>query len=298
MKTSEIALELNKNKLYTKKDGSEITDFQIHGRTRTYTHLFERRGSTVFLAKSPSKSKTSRPPKWHRDEVILALDLYHRIEAKEMDSKNPKVIEVSEILNRLPIHKNRFENNKFRNPNGVSMKLNNFKAIDPNYNGKGMDRYSNLDKEVFFEFQNDLQSLKRIAIKIKHAVSNDEITTKLYQVGEEEDDERFVKEGRVIYKLHKVRERDSKINKEKKNDYLKKHGKLDCAVCKFDFYEKYGELGKGFIECHHKVPLSEIDGETKTQKKDLALVCANCHRMLHRKVGTMSIDELKKALKN
>lgn len=61
-----------------------------------------------------------KPPKWHRDEIILALDLYHNIESREMDSKNPKVIAVSEILNKLPIHKERIDSTKFRNPNGVS----------------------------------------------------------------------------------------------------------------------------------------------------------------------------------
>ena len=51
-----------------------------------------------------------RPPRWHRDEIILALDLYRTIEPREMDNKNPKVIELSELLNRLPIHKERMEN--------------------------------------------------------------------------------------------------------------------------------------------------------------------------------------------
>ena len=58
-----------------------------------------------------------RPPRWHRDEIILALDLYRTIEPKEMDNKNPKVIELSELLNKLPIHKERMVNQKFRNPN-------------------------------------------------------------------------------------------------------------------------------------------------------------------------------------
>ena len=39
----------------------------------------------------------------------------------------------------------------------------------------------------------------------------------------------------MIYKLHKLRERDSKINKKKKDIYLKQNGKLDCEVCGFDF---------------------------------------------------------------
>ena len=120
----------------------------------------------------------------------------------------------------------------------------------------------------------------------------------MYQIGNyEEDDEPEVKEGKVIYKLHKYRERNSKLNKKKKDGYLKTHGKLECEVCGFDFFKMYGELGEGFIECHHKKPLSEIEAETITKMNDLALVCANCHRMLHRKLDTLSISELKKLIK-
>lgn len=51
MTTSEIADALNKNKWYTKRDGSPINPFQIHGRTRNYHQLFDREGSTVILRK-------------------------------------------------------------------------------------------------------------------------------------------------------------------------------------------------------------------------------------------------------
>ena len=47
MTTQEIANELNQRKLYTKRDGSDITAFQIHGRTKNYPHLFTRDGSKV-----------------------------------------------------------------------------------------------------------------------------------------------------------------------------------------------------------------------------------------------------------
>ncbi len=244
------------------------------------------------------KRKYMKPPKWHRDEIILALDLYHSIEPNEMDHKNDKVIELSEILNKLPIHKDRIDNQKFRNPNGVALKLSNFKAIDPDFEGKGMDRYSKLDKEVFFEFKGNEAELKLIATQIKKTVANEEITEKLYRIQDEEDDEILpVKEGKVIYKLHKLRERDSKINKKKKESYYRKNQKLDCEVCGFDFYKVYGDLGKGFIEVHHRIPLSKINGETKTNLNDLALVCSNCHKMLHKKIDIMSIDELKKIIK-
>ena len=238
-----------------------------------------------------------RPPRWHRDEIILALDLYFTIEPKEMDNKNPKVIELSELLNKLPIHKDKSESQKFRNPNGVGLKLSNFKAIDPDYDGKGMSSYSKMDKEVFFEFKGKNKELNSIANQIKTTILNKKINQKLYQIQIEEDDKSLsVREGKVIYKLHKLRERDSKINKKKKDRYFQENGKLDCEVCGFDFYETYGDLGKGFIEAHHRVPLSEIDGETITKLDDLALVCPNCHKMLHKGIDTLSVKDLKRII--
>lgn len=51
MTTTEIAIELNKLKRYTKKDKTPITAFQVHGRTKNYINLFQRNGSTVILKK-------------------------------------------------------------------------------------------------------------------------------------------------------------------------------------------------------------------------------------------------------
>lgn len=239
-----------------------------------------------------------KPPKWSRDEIILALDLYNSLPQKEMDSKNPKVIELSKTLNKLPIHKEKSFGKKFRNPNGVGLKLSNFKAIDPEFPGKGMDRFSKLDKEIFLEFYGQKDLLKKIASQIIRTLSHQDTIEKLHRIPDEEDDEVLsVKEGRVIYKLHKLRERNSKINRKKKNRYLERYGRLDCEVCGFDFFKTYGELGKGFIEAHHRIPLSNLEGAAIIKLKDLALVCANCHRMLHREIDTITIEELKSRIK-
>jgi predicted HNH restriction endonuclease len=64
-------------------------------------------------------------------------------------------------------------------------------------------------------------------------------------------DDEDSEEGKLKTRFHKVRERDPKKVKKKKDDFLKKHGKLYCEVCKFDFKREYGSRGDGFIECHH-----------------------------------------------
>jgi 5-methylcytosine-specific restriction protein A len=58
-----------------------------------------------------------------------------------------------------------------------------------------------------------------------------------------------------------------------------------CQVCDFDYVAKYGELGSQYVEAHHLVPFSGLDERPKDldPKKDFAVLCANCHRMVHRK---------------
>jgi hypothetical protein len=51
MSTTEIADHLNRTQWYQKKDKSQITDFQIHGRTKNYPQLFSRNGTIVSLRK-------------------------------------------------------------------------------------------------------------------------------------------------------------------------------------------------------------------------------------------------------
>src|SRR2546426_516605 len=75
---------------------------------------------------------------WTREELILALDVYFRSPAAKGTSSHPAIIEMSKILNELPIHGRENRNVEFRNTNGVSMKLSNFLRFDPSYKGKGL----------------------------------------------------------------------------------------------------------------------------------------------------------------
>jgi hypothetical protein len=90
-------------------------------------------------------------------------------------------------------------------------------------------------------------------------------------------------EGRVLLRLHKVKERKPALVRAKKQTVWAATGRLVCEVCDFDFAAVYGELGSGFAECHHNQPLAEAAAERLTTLADLAVVCANCHRMLHRR---------------
>ncbi|PEN40858.1 restriction endonuclease [Bacillus toyonensis] len=110
-----------------------------------------------------------------------------------------------------------------------------------------------------------------------------------------EDDMGF-EEGKKKLKQHIVRERNPQVIKLAKQRFKEEHGRLFCEVCDFDFFEKYGELGEDFIEGHHTIPVSELEEKQKTKVEDIALVCSNCHKMLHRKRPWLSKEELKKLI--
>jgi hypothetical protein len=108
-----------------------------------------------------------------------------------------------------------------------------------------------------------------------------------------DDDERSFPEGKEKYQLHKSKERNNKLVQLAKDRYKQIDNTLKCQVCNFSFVEVYGEIGSGFIEAHHIFPIHMLEKETLTRMEDLALVCSNCHRMLHRKRPWISIDDLK-----
>ena len=237
----------------------------------------------------------ARNPHWTRDELMLALDLYFSLESGEMHARHPKVLALSKLLNRLPIHSVRPDALKFRNPNGVGLKLNNFKSIDPTYLGEGMSRIGKLDKVVFDEFNEDRERLSSITTHIREVVLDDQLNESLFSTGIDLQEEEGVSEGRVLQRLHRYRERKSTLADKKKRQVLDRVGYLACEVCNFDFSKKYGDLGKGYIECHHTTPLAELTKETKSTLQDLALVCANCHRMLHRRTN-LTLNQLRKVI--
>jgi len=111
-----------------------------------------------------------------------------------------------------------------------------------------------------------------------------------------DDDDEFP-EGKELTELHKRKERNPKVVHKKKKKVLQESGKLKCEVCGFDFVKIYGKLGYGFAECHHTVPVFELIEGHKTKLSDLAIVCANCHRMLHKARPLISIGNLRAVVK-
>lgn len=232
--------------------------------------------------------ETTRNPTWQRDELILALDLYFRHNPAHISKQHKEVIALSNLLNSLPIHDDHGDAQTFRNANGVYMKLCNFLRFDPSYKGSGLTRGGRLEAQVWEEFSSSKEDLHRIAEAI---IGGSDLALAYRPPIIDEDEDEFP-EGRVLYRVHRSRERNRTLVKKVKRAAEAAH-RLHCAACGFDFFAEYGEIGRGFIEVHHTVPVSEYSPGQKTRLADLVLVCGNCHRMLHRRRPWLTIDELK-----
>ncbi len=237
----------------------------------------------------------ARNPTWHRDELILALDLYFRRNPIRINQNHPDVRALSKLLNALPIHADRPDLVRFRNPNGVYMKLCNFLRLDPSYEGTGLRAGGKLEGQIWKEFAHDrarlMETAQAIRTRIDHRPTQERIATP-----EAEEDE--FPEGKVLYRAHRSRERNQALVKRVKSLAIRRHGRLSCQICKFDFNVRYGHVGEGYIECHHTVPISQLNPGTRTRVIDVALLCSNCHRMIHRRRPWLSMSELSSLLQN
>jgi 5-methylcytosine-specific restriction protein A len=239
-------------------------------------------------------------PDWTPDELIVALNFYLEYRPNPPSKGSDEIAELSHTLNRLgdKLFPPDERANTFRNENGVYMKLMNFRSLDPTYTGDGkvgLSRGAKADAEVWAEFSADPARCQRVAASIIATLDDPEVGSP----GSERDlSEELLEapEGRLLARKHFARERNRKLVESKHKQALRKYGKLACEACDFDFAVVYGDRGSGFIECHHTKPVATLGEGQKTHINDLALVCANCHRMIHRSKIWLSIVELRALL--
>ncbi len=100
------------------------------------------------------------------------------------------------------------------------------------------------------------------------------------------------KEGRILTRLHSYRERDRVFVKKAKAAFKLKHERVFCECCGFDPVFFYGDRGRDRIQAHHRTPVAELVPDSQTTAEDLAMVCPNCHDIIHAKRPWMHVEEL------
>ncbi|MDD9841937.1 MAG: HNH endonuclease [Alphaproteobacteria bacterium] len=233
-----------------------------------------------------------RPPNWIIDEWLLALDFYLKHKDR-LPSKNSQEIKALSV--RLRALRSSFADlpANFRNPAGVAMQVSQFAALDPTHNWKGM-RVSKGARQVWEAHKGDLAQVPKIVKKIDSFTQADFSVPSAESIGVCE-----AVEGQILTYWHVRRERSTRLTRRKKEQFQDENkGRLFCEICRFDYARRYGEHGEGFIEAHHTRPLSQLPNEGATIKlADLILLCANCHRMIHRKTPWLTPDELRQIIR-
>ena len=109
------------------------------------------------------------------------------------------------------------------------------------------------------------------------------------------DDEVYTAyENRRVVRGHLARERAPELARQRK-----RQDGYRCQICGMTFLEVHGDIGRGFAEAHHIVPLAKLRRRTRRTVEDLITVCPNCHSMLHRMDGTPDdVGRLRKILRS
>ncbi|MER8809233.1 HNH endonuclease [Mesorhizobium australicum] len=269
-----------------------LRSIDFSGGESTVAHVL---GNLGFVVRSTDAKP--RNPTWSRDELILALDLYMENPASPPGKTSSKIAKLSEELSKLAAILGVSGDTEFRNPNGIYMKVMNFRRFDPAFAAVGKSGLSHGGREeelVWTEFSQAPERLHAVASAIRAAILAGALQGAAQpDLGYMEEAE----EGRLLTALHQRRERNRKLVEVRKQKALEEKNELRCEACDLSFGDRYGPHGDGFIEVHHIRPLHTLREGDKTALSDLALVCANCHRMIHRRSPWLSVAQLRTLLK-
>jgi hypothetical protein len=106
---------------------------------------------------------------WTREEVILAMDLYVSVDALNgapiPGAGSAEILQLSGLLQELGAYPPELRGEKYRNADGVYLKLMNLRAVQTD-GQHGMNAYSRVDAAVWREFIDDLPRLHAEAARI------------------------------------------------------------------------------------------------------------------------------------
>jgi 5-methylcytosine-specific restriction enzyme A len=134
-----------------------------------------------------------------------------------------------------------------------------------------------MDREVVAEFKDWPEKLIGIAMRIVDAASKLE-PSDFSQTDPSEEEIYY--EGNIVFTLHKKRERNRQLRKK----LIKQRSEvgLSCEICGLKKPHLSQPIQESLFEAHHTIPLAEAEEQRTTRLRDLALLCACCHRAIHK----------------
>lgn len=186
---------------------------------------------------------------WSREELLLALNLYFKLPFGQQDSSNTDIQKLAERLDRTP--------------GAVAMKLNNFAAIDPELDRKGLPNYSQKDKDIWDEYWQDLGRLAAVSEYIYEEV----ITKEKASRGTED----FLDQATTEYGTEESTRARRRKGQKFFRGVLLTHYKSQCAVCQLK--------QPSFLDASHIVDWSDVDDPNlRVDPRNGILFCAIHHR--------------------
>ena len=220
-----------------------------------------------WMPMSVKTTSRRQAPAWNWDELVLVLEYYWNHRHESFSATHPGIVDLCGTLSALPT-----PGAAYRTPEACEVALLIFRQYDT---GRGFAAGSTIHRSVWDKYKSDQRPLKK-EVEWYHSLLKQ--PESLQAITKYSDTETEYAEGQLRYRLHRYRERNSKVVSDAKKVWLAKDPYLRCKRCDFSFKETYGV---NFIEAHHRTPISELGCETNTKIEDLMPVCANCHRMLH-----------------
>lgn len=140
-------------------------------------------------------------------------------------------------------------------------------------------------------------SNRKLKIVSKLLVESDSASPSFDETAIQQSETNGTLEGALRQGLtpHYYRERDPTRRRKKLTEMINRCGKLYCECCT-DEAERYGVAKERIFEVHHKIPLATYDGAKITNLNEVAVLCANCHRMVHATKPPKRIEDLKTEL--
>ena len=139
----------------------------------------------------------------------------------------------------------------------------------------------------------DLRSILELYEKLRVSESLP-IGTGATEDDEEDDPNLRIDEDLRKFRDHKRIERNQRLARK-----VKQIQGFTCKACGFDFSKVYMGIAKNrYIESHHLTPISELKGQRVSldPANDFSVLCANCHRMIHRFEHPEDIEAFRKTL--
>jgi len=186
-----------------------------------------------------------------------------------------------------------------RSDDKFSQKVRNLKAHNT-FERLGYAEYKGSAKNSYFEITDSgKQHLQENQDILRYLLVNDfkcrDITDVLANIEQRQNRREIevfyenvvIQEGLIKVTEVAVYERSNKL-RSYAIEYYTQDGRISCYCCSFNFEDFYGsDIGKGFIEIHHKKPIfkykdEDIKNTLESAVKNLMPVCSNCHRIIHR----------------